>query len=63
MQNSESFVIKLDCCNRSRKRFKVLMVVNMLMVVFWVMMLPGLVGGYQHFEGTYCPSVQGSMFL
>jgi hypothetical protein len=39
--------------------FEVLMVVNMSLVVFWVVTLCGLVGGYHHFEGTYCLHLQG----
>jgi hypothetical protein len=32
-------------------RFEVLMAVNMSVAVFWVVMLCGLVGGYQRFKG------------
>jgi hypothetical protein len=34
-------------------RFKVLMVVKMLMLVFWVLTPCGLVGRYQYFDRTY----------
>jgi hypothetical protein len=33
-------------------RFEVFTAVKMLMVLLWVVMLCGLVGGYQHFEET-----------
>jgi hypothetical protein len=34
-------------------RFEVLMAVKMSVLVFWVIMLCGLVGKYQYFRGTY----------
>jgi hypothetical protein len=42
----------------SGKMFEVLTAVKMLMVVFWVVTPCGLVGGYQHFRGTYCLYIQ-----
>jgi hypothetical protein len=39
-------------------KFEVLTAVKMLIVVFWVMTLCDLVGGYQHFRGKYCLHLQ-----
>jgi hypothetical protein len=40
-------------------RFKVLMVVKMSMLVFWIAMLCGLVCRYQCFKRKYCLHLQG----
>jgi hypothetical protein len=37
-------------------------VVKMLMLVVWVVVPSGLVGGYQCFGGTFCPEDSGNMF-
>jgi hypothetical protein len=42
-------------------RFEVLMVVKMLMLVFWIVMLCGLVGRYQCFGGTFCFHLRASV--
>jgi hypothetical protein len=40
-------------------KYEVLTAVKMSVVVFWVVMLCGLVGGNQRFEGTYRLHLQG----
>jgi hypothetical protein len=39
------------------------MTVKVSIIVVWVVMLYGLLGGYQHFGGMYCLHIQGAFIL
>jgi hypothetical protein len=42
-------------------RFEGFMVVKIQVEVFWVMMLRGVMVGYQHFRGSCCLHLQGEV--